>query len=241
MDLVVQTDNIIYNNCIFVELNFKNVKRNMYYINSKGDIYSTYLKDLLSQNRDKYGYKSVSLQTIDGKRTTCHVHTLVMYTFKGNPPINLKDPTVDHIDGNLLNNTPKNLRWIERGENSSIRKIKPNGELNGQSVLTESEVLEICDLLLENKLTLKQIGDMYGVEKSTISNIKRKKTWGYLTKDFDFTIKQIKSKQEIEKQKQTILKLFEDGFIPKDIIKKGYAQTTVRRYYKNFMNSSGVK
>ena len=38
--------------------------------------------------------------------------------------------------------------------------------------------------------------DLYGVEKSTISNIKRKKSWTHLTKCYNFTIKKQKNKQE---------------------------------------------
>jgi len=49
---------------------------------------------------------------------------LVAIFFIGPPPVDLKDPTVNHIDGNITNNHFTNLEWMERGKNSSIRLNK---------------------------------------------------------------------------------------------------------------------
>lgn len=116
------------------------------------------------------------------------------YNFIGTPPTSIKDITVDHIDGNILNNYYTNLRWLERGLNSSIRKSrkKSAGELNHEAKLTEKEVIKICDLLIENRLTLKEIAEKYNVTKSTISNIKRKATWKYITQKYIFPKTEIK-------------------------------------------------
>ncbi len=217
----------------FVNLKYKNIKKDLYKINEYGDIYSIHSKRILKFREDKDGYLRISLQTIDG-RGTFLVHILVANTFLQPPTNNIKDLTVDHKDSNIKNNYYKNLRWMERGENSSIRKIKPKGEINGQHILTEKDVLEICELLIKNKMSLKEIGDLYNVEKSTISNIKRKKAWSYLTKDYDFKIKKTKNKSEVIIQKEEIIKLFKSGLKPIDIIKLGYPNTTVRRYYKEY-------
>lgn len=55
---------------------------------------------------DKSGYKRFRNK---------HVHRLVYEAFIGQIP---KDMTVDHIDGNKLNNHYLNLQILSRGENS---------------------------------------------------------------------------------------------------------------------------
>lgn len=49
-----------------------------------------------------------------GKSKDFLVARLVATTFLGNPP---KDYTVNHKDGNRLNNNIENLEWISRGDN----------------------------------------------------------------------------------------------------------------------------
>lgn len=168
------------------ELEYKDVKP-LYKIDEYGNVFSIYKNDYLKPKTDKDGYLSLALR---GEQRIIYVRTatLVAYNFIGPPPINMKDPTIDHIDGKILNNYYKNLRWLERGENSSIRKrrYKSKGELNHEAKLSNKQVVEICNLLMNKELTLKQIGAMYGVHKSTISNIKRKVKWQHLTQNYNF-------------------------------------------------------
>ncbi len=137
--------------------------------------------------KDKDGYLKLSLR---GNNGTVYVRiaTLVAYNFVGEPPKTMKQPTVDHIDGDITNNNFGNLRWLERGENSSLRKNrgKSAGELNHEAKLSEKDVVKICALLVENQLTLKEIADCFDVSKSTISNIRRKNTWRHLTAKYSF-------------------------------------------------------
>lgn len=104
------------------ELEYKDVKP-LYKIDEYGNVFSIYKNDYLKPKTDKDGYLSLALR---GEQRIIYVRTatLVAYNFIGPPPINMKDPTIDHIDGKILNNYYKNLRWLERGENSSIRKKK---------------------------------------------------------------------------------------------------------------------
>ena len=218
----------------FIPLDCLDIKDDIYLINEYGDIYSIASHRLLTQGEDKDGYKDIMLQTNNKRRKSYRIATLVAYTFIGLPSNEIKDPTIDHIDSNKLNNHYSNLRWMERYENSSIRKTKPKGELNGQHILNEEDVIKICELLQEGKLSLTEIGDMFNVKKSTISKIKRGKNWKYISEKYNFTIKETKNKDQVEKQKEEIIKLFQEGLKPKEIIKMGYPNTTVRRYYKTF-------
>ena len=103
----------------------------------------------------------------------------------------MKDPTINHIDENISNNHYTNLEWLERSVNTSIRNNKGAGEANHEAKLTEQQVLEICDLLINTNLTYDQIGKKYKVNKSTISNIKNKKNWKYITEKYDFSCRQV--------------------------------------------------
>ena len=61
-----------------------------------------------------------------------------------------------------------------------------SGEKNGKSKLNNEKVLQIIKLLQTKKYSYQEIGRMYGVSDSAISNIKNKKTWKHLTKNINF-------------------------------------------------------
>lgn len=117
------------------------------------------------------------------------VHRLVMETF--NPIDNSQLLQVNHKDGNKHNNNINNLEWVTNMENmhhaikNNLAK-KARGEEAGCVKLTEKQVLEICDLLQSGTDSLAQIGKKYGVSKYCIFDIKHKKSWSWLTKDYNF-------------------------------------------------------
>lgn len=217
------------------------VKENMYYISTTGEIYSTYKKSLMIPKEDKDGYYEISLRTRINSSKTWKVHKLVALTYIGTPPDYLTDPTVDHIDSNIKNNDYTNLRWINREINSSIRKNKGTGEQNHEAILTEKQVVEICELLTQ-KVSLIKIAQKYGVEKSTISNIRRKKTWTHLTKCYEFE-KNEKANPNSEiniNRKNEIINFLKNNFSPRDIIKMGYPDYTVYKYNKIYKEQKSL-
>lgn len=68
---------------------------------------------ILAQTPDKKGYMRVR-SSIDGKKVTFKVHREVAKAFIPNPD---DKEQVDHIDGNKLNNSVSNLRWVTNREN----------------------------------------------------------------------------------------------------------------------------
>lgn len=177
----------------FKEITYDNIRKDMYFISPTGDIFSKYKasrkskSNFLSPKLDKYGYLVIALRTEENKPRFFTIHQLVALTYLGCPPDYMKDPTVNHKDGNRLNNHYSNLEWIERSVNSSIRKNKGYGVLNHEAKLTEIQVEEICELLINSALTLEQIGRLYGVNKSTIHHIKCHKSWKYITNKYVFS------------------------------------------------------
>lgn len=81
----------------------------------------------------------------------------------------------------------KELQTIEIKPNFiSNMKRDIEGEKNGNSKLNNEKVLQIIKLLQTKKYSYKEIGNIYNVSDSAISNIKNKKTWKHLTKNINF-------------------------------------------------------
>lgn len=70
---------------------------------------------LLKPKIDRYGYETVVL-TKDGIRKNYTIHKLVALAFIPNPE---NKKTVNHKDGNKLNNNVSNLEWATEKENQN--------------------------------------------------------------------------------------------------------------------------
>lgn len=62
-------------------------------------------------------YFTVRVRNSEGVYHQYTVHKLTCLAFHGRPGPSLKNPTVDHIDGNILNNHVDNLEWVSHSEN----------------------------------------------------------------------------------------------------------------------------
>jgi hypothetical protein len=87
----------------------------LYTIDDKGQVYSNYkggrtLKKVL----DPDGYETVCLHK-DGKQRNQRVHRLVAKAFIGD---NDSSMSVNHKDGNKLNNAVDNLEWMTFADNN---------------------------------------------------------------------------------------------------------------------------
>ena len=118
----------------------------------------------------------------DKVRLTKTVHRLVAIAFIPNPKCK---PQVNHIDGNKFNNHVSNLEWATPSENIKHSfalglSKSPKGEKQGSSILKVESVVIIKTLLANGGLTYKQIGEQFGVKRSTIKDIKIGRTWSHV-------------------------------------------------------------
>ena len=128
----------------------------------------------MTPQKDKDGYLRIKLSGGDKDHSvSVGIAKLVMYHFNTLPPTDMIDPTINHIDGNILNNHYTNLEWMERSVNSAIRNNKGRGIQNHEAKLTNEQVNKICNLLVTTELTLGEISEMYNIGKSTLSRIQR--------------------------------------------------------------------
>lgn len=124
----------------------------------------------LSQQIKNNGYLQVGLR-VDGKQKYFCVHRLVATAFVSNPD---GKPQVNHIDGNKQNNRAENLEWCTQEENqrhalATGLKITHCDEKAPAAKLTNEQVVYIRNN--PDKLSCKQLGDMFGVRRTTIGEI----------------------------------------------------------------------
>lgn len=122
-----------------------------------------------------FGYSIVVLYK-DAKRQMCYVHALVAEAFIGGRPAGMQ---ACHNDGNPKNNCLSNLRWDTVAGNHAD-KLKHNthhrGERSPSAKLTDANVISIRS----DPRSLQEIATEYGVHKSHICQIKKRRFWAHI-------------------------------------------------------------
>lgn len=143
-------------------------------LNKKG---TEYLKGQITNT----GYYQVILY-IDGKPRVFYKHRVVAEVF-----LEKKDETnvVNHKDGDKLNNNVGNLEWTTRSENTKhaveTGLFKAANGVNAHcSKLTEDQVIEIRKLYKETKITQNELGRIYNLNPSSISDIVNRVSWKHI-------------------------------------------------------------
>ena len=174
----VNRTEMMYNGTLFKNINIPGYEN--YMVNSVGDVYTKRSGELMVPRQDKDGYLYLCLyNTVTNRRMTVRIHKAVIYTFKGPPPADMNDPTVDHIDFNRTNNDVSNLKWLARRNNSSPKNqtvIKFKSEIKRNR--TDYDKLRNkfdCDGIIEdyfeNDLTKHEIVEKYHVSDKGFSDI----------------------------------------------------------------------
>lgn len=137
-------------------------------------------KELTLNRFTKCGYRKAALYK-NGKGHEKRIHRLVAEHFVHNP--RMKE-TVNHIDGNKLNNHADNLEWSTRKEqldhayNTGLRSSR-RGSDNSQSKLTDEQVREIRrDYVRQStKFGTVALSKKYGVSNRVIGLIVNNKAY----------------------------------------------------------------
>ena len=139
---------------------------NQYSVTDNGIVYS--LKGNKKELKGKVtnaGYREVILSH-KGNKKYILVHRLVAETFIENSK-NLR--TVNHKDGNKLNNNIDNLEWMSDSEN--LKHARNNGLLNTKINN------EIAEQIKNENGTIREIAKKYGIGKTQVGYIKQGKRW----------------------------------------------------------------
>ena len=154
-----------------------------YKVNKFGVIVNKTTNTRVATRKNERGYIVCDLYH-NNKRKTVRVHIQVATYFVPNPN---NFPEVNHIDGDTSNPVFSNLEWTTHKGNM-IHAAK-NSLLPFQK-LTEDDAKEICKILAEKKkgtikITLKEIGEKFGVGKGCIEKISQGKNWTHVSYLYD--------------------------------------------------------
>jgi hypothetical protein len=132
----------------------------------------------LRQYRDHNGYLVLAL-TQNGSGAHFKVHRLVAKAFL--PPSRGRN-WVNHRDGDKTNNRVHNLEWTTRAENMrhavATGLFAARGMAHYKAKLNEGDVRAIR--AIDGQISQPALASMYGVSRSTISDIQRRQTWRHV-------------------------------------------------------------
>jgi len=145
-----------------------------YEIHKNGSVFSKKLGRSLKQSSTKQGYKKVSLCK-NGNQKTFKVHRLVAQAFIENPE---KKITVNHKDGNKINNNLNNLEWATYSENAihayanGLRKPRSGNQYTKNNAVFKLDKSD-KEYILKNisNFTQTELAKKFNVSQSAISKL----------------------------------------------------------------------
>ena len=138
-----------------------------YYINKNGDVYNKKTNVIKSPYVNKNnGYKYVDLYK-ENRSYKRPIHRLIAETFMPNPE---NKPTVDHKNGDRLDNSIENLRWATYSEQNS--RFNTVGIRSEKIIVTH----ENGEVMIFEKIT--DVAKYFGCNISNISQMLKKGTFG---------------------------------------------------------------
>lgn len=160
-----------------------------YIVSNYGRVYNYYNNKFIHISYKKSGYMSVSLQTLDPNiRKEILLHRLVLLVFNYIKDSDKLD--VNHKDGLKYINFLSNLEWCTTRENNlhalqNKLRIPVSGENHYKSKITVDDANYICQLL-SSKYSIKEIVDITGISRDIITDIKRRRTWKYISNNYNW-------------------------------------------------------
>lgn len=141
----------------------KSIPRKVFHLNNV----ITIKEKILKQRIDRGGYFTVVLNK-GGKSSTKYVHRLLLVAFLPNPQ---NKPFVNHINGNKLDNTFKNLEWVTHSEN--MKHALKMGLCKVPDV-TKRKLYDKCNSRTFD--SIKQAANYLGINHSTLRNRLRRRS-----------------------------------------------------------------
>ncbi|MBA2480460.1 MAG: HNH endonuclease [Planctomycetes bacterium] len=136
---------------------------------------------ILRPGRDTKGYLQFKICMPNGKHQTIKVHRVVALTFLGSRP---DGHQINHISGDKTDNSVANLEYVTCAENirhanrMGLYRKRLRGEANRQAKVNAEQVRTMR--ALHATTSLSALATRFGVTKSNVSQIIRRKTWRHV-------------------------------------------------------------
>jgi len=153
----------------------------MYKARSDGEIINSRTKEIKSKcMRKDRSYYQISLHNDFGEQKTVFVHKLMALAFFG---VRNKTWEINHKDGKKkYYNGIENIEYVKHVDNmkhAAENNLMQHGTQRPGNKLSEDDVIYI----FKSNMINTHLAGIFGVHKQTISNIKKGKKWGWLTKN----------------------------------------------------------
>lgn len=214
---------------------------------------------LLKNFKTKSGYEYICLSH-NGADKWCFIHRLVAEYFieipkellqqgysYNNLEVNHKNGTYDGKSDNRYTN----LEWVTSSENkyhAYNTGLKKKGEESPASIYSEDKIIAACDLLEENKLSVRKITEMTGIPYSTLAQLLTKNQWKDITEKYDFSKRKKQHNLYPKEVRDRTISLLYDKLIGKnnysysDIGKlTGMSRTLVWYLYNHYVLKDKIK
>ena len=203
-----------------------------YQVSNTGLVKNALKNNLISSIKNNRGYLGVVL-THNGKHYGRVVHKLLAWTFIPNPE---NKPTVNHIDGNKLNNHMSNLEWATHSENrqhawdTGLIQKGPRENPETSKIYSPELIHRVCKLL-EEGMGDSEISKILGISKGFAQDIKCGRIWTHYSKQYN--IPKPTDLKRPDNLHSKVIDLMKSGFMKNDIIidKLGIPDTKLNRYY----------
>lgn len=126
------------------------------------------------------GYNVVTLNKPGTKQKVIRLHRLMLLTFKSDSYF--ENATVNHIDGNKLNNNLDNLEWVSYSDNNKHAfktGLKSNSGEKHPRVKLNNKIVHIIRGC-EKYLTTKELSKIFNVSPVTIRHIITRRIWKHI-------------------------------------------------------------
>ena len=207
---------------MFKPLYYKGKLFSRYEINENGEIKNIISNSFLKPWVINSGYKVINIYSDNSKTYRVLIHRLVAENFIHEIPEKM---TVNHIDGNKLNNHISNLEIISFTENvrhAVQTGLMASGENNYNSKYTNEQIHEVCRLISLGSYSLTEVSNLTGVGYNRVVQIYHRAKWKQISKYYDFPkLLPIGGNDKKEafslKERLVIYKLWELGYTNKEI------------------------
>ena len=158
-----------------------------YMVSNQGRIFSLKTNCFMEGTHTESGYVRIKLRDSEGKQHIKAKHRIVAESFCKNEE---NKPYVNHIDGDKDNNHPSNLEWVTSKENTQhaieTGLIYTIGEKSHFASIDEETAHNICKLIEEGNMTLKEIAKYLNVGYDCVKKINSGKSWKHISNQYNF-------------------------------------------------------